>query len=154
MGNATIAMKTNSQPLTPPNVFWYAVIFPVTLTLVAVSLSATGIQVGVDLKMEIKVGAVVLICWLFARRHRRHFSRSEYWRMFMYCVTWAVLWNAPVVVETLANPNLSKEYMLHGSLLLTAMLAIGLDGLSILLGLWIGGGVTSLYLDGAPKPSA
>jgi FtsH-binding integral membrane protein len=37
------------------------------------------------------VCAVMLMSWLFVRKHRRHFSRRERWRLITYCAIWVLL---------------------------------------------------------------
>jgi len=40
--------------------------------------------------MLVIVATVMLLSWLFARNHRRNFSRAERWRLIAYCAIWAL----------------------------------------------------------------
>ena len=77
----------------PVHLFFYSTILPVAW--IAVSLLGyvllQGKRLGIVGTALMLIGVAALISWLFVRRHRRPFSKSEYWRIIIYCAAWTYL---------------------------------------------------------------
>ena len=76
----------------PAFIFGYSAILPATWTSVGLVLTLLipGQRLGVAGTALLFMGVASLISWLFVKRHGRHFTRSEYWRLVLYCYLWAV----------------------------------------------------------------
>jgi hypothetical protein len=86
-------MNEPSSSEKPVRLFFYSTILPAVW--IAVSLLGyvllQGKRLGIVGTVLMLIGVAALISWLFVRRHRRPFSKSEYWRIIIYCAAWTYL---------------------------------------------------------------
>ena len=104
-------MNTVNEVQTKPWLFVYSLILPVVWMTLGVigNFIAPGKHVGTVGTALIFLCVVTMISWLFVRKHRRHFTRSERFRIIGYCAGWAILLESCVLVyaasEGLVDPS-------------------------------------------------
>jgi hypothetical protein len=83
----------------PARIFFYSTILPVAW--ISVCLAAyfllPGIRLGIVGMTLLLMAVASLISWLFVRRHKRPFSKSEYWRLISYCTLWTLAFESLVL---------------------------------------------------------
>ncbi len=81
------------------HIFFYSTILPVAWFAVclAVYFLFPGKTLGIVGMTLLLMAVASLISWLFVRRHKRPFSKSEYWRLISYCTLWTLAFESLVL---------------------------------------------------------
>ena len=131
-------MPLDTLQVRPPNIFGYSTILPSVWIVVAVTASTLlpGTRLGIVGTALMFMGAAALTCWLFARRHRRHFTRSEFWRIVVYSAVWAWLIEGFVLLTVVVLPQAKNGHVEAKPLLFAVLFTIVIDSVFIWGAFW------------------
>jgi hypothetical protein len=105
-----LGKNMDTSPIEAPKrpwIFAYSLIVPAIWIGVSVTLSvlAPGKRAGSVGSALILMGAASLVGWLFSKRHHRHLSSSEFWRIVIYSFVWVLLLEALALFALLVQPS-------------------------------------------------
>jgi hydrogenase-4 membrane subunit HyfE len=125
----------------PPFLFGYSAILPAVWISVSVLLGLLipGQRLGIVGTALLFMGVASLISWLFAKRHRRHFTKTEYWRIILYCYLWAVSLELFVLFAVVVLPQIETGNVDMKPLAFAIPFTLILDGLMVWLAFRQGG---------------
>ena len=106
-------MNQNMPEPRSPFILGYSAILPgawVTLSVAGYCI-IPGHRLGIVGTVLMFMGVAALISWLFARRYRRQFSTSEYWRIIAYCTCWALALEFFVLFTVIVLPQLQEGHL-------------------------------------------
>jgi purine-cytosine permease-like protein len=119
-----------------PLIWLYSLVFPATWIVFGLIFHAlfASKQAGMIGAFVVIYAAVILICWLFVRRHVRHFTNTEYWWLIAYCTAWAWFLESLALISFLMQSSYGPNALRGPKLLLVVSLTYPLDFLFIWLG--------------------
>ncbi len=131
-------MESTSPATRRPFILGYSLILPGLWIVVSVlgSIVAPGRRLGIVGTALLFIGASALTCWLFAKRHRRELSKSEYWRLILYCSGWAISLELFVFFAVVVLPQLESGHVQVGPLLFAVPFTVAIDFLFIWGAFW------------------
>ena len=97
----------------PAHIFGYSTILPtawISISLV-MNLLLPGHRLGVVGTGLLYMGVASLIGWLFAKRHRRQFTKTEYWRIIAYCFLWALALELFTIFAVIVLPQMEAGHV-------------------------------------------
>ena len=126
-------MEATSPAVRRPLIFGYSLILPAIWIVVSVlgSVVAPGRRLGIVGTALLFMGAAALTCWLFAKRHKRDLSKSEYWRLIVYSAAWAILLELVVLFGVIVLPQFEAGHVQMGPLLFAVAFTVAIDFLFI-----------------------
>ncbi len=124
--NQSSAMRT-------PFIFGYSMILPAVWISVCVlfALLIPGLRLGITGTALLFIGVASLISWIFAKRHRRHFTKEEYWKIILYCYLWAILLESFILFAVVVLPQLESGHVDMKPLAFAVPIMLVLDALFV-----------------------
>ncbi len=75
------------------------------------ALLVPGQRLGIVGTALLFMGVASLISWLFAKRHRRHFTQKEYWKIILYCYLWAISLESFILFTVVVLPQIEAGHV-------------------------------------------
>jgi hypothetical protein len=117
----------------PAFIFGYSTIFPAAWISICLlfALLIPGQRLGIVGTALLFMGAASLISWVFAKRHRRHFTKEEYWKIILYCYLWAVSLESFVLFTVVVLPQIEAGNVDMKPLAFAVPFMLSLDALFV-----------------------
>ncbi len=115
----------------PAHAFGYSTILPAAWISISVvmNLLLPGHRLGVVGTALLYMGVASLIGWLFAKRHRRQFTKTEYWRIIAYCFLWALVLELFAIFAMIVLPQMEAGHVEIKPLAIAIPITITLNAL-------------------------
>jgi len=115
-----------------PILFLYSLIFPAVWICCSILFATLcpGKHLGTLGSALFIIGIASLISWLFARRQRRDFSSSEYLKIILYCIGWALFLEFLSLKFILSQPEAAHDLNFR-TLFFIASFTVTLDSLFV-----------------------
>ena len=126
-------MPSETLNTRPPFIFGYSLLLPVVWIIVGV-LATTfvpGHRLGMVGTALMFMGVAALISLLFAKRHRRQFTNSEYLRIVCYSIGWALSIECFVILTVIVLPQIESGHVDAKPLLFAVPITVVLDAIWI-----------------------
>ena len=122
-------MNQDIPELRSPLILAYSTILPAAWITLSVAgyFIIPGHRLGIVGTVLMFMGVAAFISWLFARRHRRQFSTSEYRRIIGYCIGWALALEFFVLFTVIVLPQLQDGHLDAKPLLFAVPFTIVMD---------------------------